>query len=247
MRPLISVIVPVYNQQENLLLALESIEKQTYENVEVIVVDDGSVEELRTRNLGLGTIPLQLVRQENKGAPAARNRGFELSKGGYVIFWDADVVGEPDMLEKLKKQLSERPEASFAYSNHYFGKRKMSGQHFTISALQRNNYIHTTSLVRRKDFPGFDELLKRFQDWDLWLTMGENGKKGVWVDEYLFTVKPGGTMSRWLPKFAYKKPWKWLPGIALRVRAYENAKKVIQKKHSLVRNHCHSEEPVEAT
>jgi hypothetical protein len=63
--------------------------------------------------------------------------------------------------------------------------------------------------------------------------MAEQGKTGVWVDEYLFTVLGGGKISTWLPKFAYKAPLKWLPWIRGQVKKYEEAKKVVIQKHKL--------------
>jgi len=227
---MISIIIPVYNHQDALERAVVSIEKQTYTDVEVIIIDDGSMLEV---NLQSPISNLTLLRQENRGAPAARNKGLELAKGDYVIFWDADVVAEPEMLEKMLHALQKNPDASVEYANHYFGKKKMPGKHFSTKALQHNNYIHSTSLIRRKDVVRWDESLKRFQDWDLWLTMSEQGKTGVWIDEYLFRVDTGGTMSSWLPSFAYKKPWSVLPGIREKVRKYESARDVVLRKHDL--------------
>ena len=90
-------------------------------------------------------------------------------------------------------------------------------------------YIHTTSLIRKKDFPGFDENIKRLQDWDLWLTMLEQGKRGIWIPKYLFTVHPGGTMSKWMPKIfvRYFKRNK-------KVHSYLDAVEIVKKKHQLV-------------
>jgi len=244
MEPLLSIIIPVYNQADVLQKALSSVANQTYGNLEVILVDDGSkeefkIEDLRFKNGG----KINLVRQENAGAPVARNKGFELSHGEYIIFWDADIVGNPDMIQKMYQALQNNPDASYSYCNFYFGSKKMKGRQFDAPALKKNNYIITTSLIRRNDYVGFsakggsasgwDEKLKRFQDWDLWLSMLEQNKKGVWIDEYLFKAFPGGTMSKWLPSFAYKKPWRYLPGIKSRVDAYESAKEVVIKKHSL--------------
>ena len=165
----ISIIIPVYNQPRALELALDSIEKQTYKDIEVIVVDDGSSMECRMSRLSgiltpldgvrpnggphtagqnappqrdpaqCGTdfrMPIVIERQYNKGAPSARNRGFDLTKGEYVIFWDADVVGKPEMLEKFERQLRDHPNASFAYSNMYFGRKKMPGQLYNSTTLQ---------------------------------------------------------------------------------------------------------------
>ena len=228
MEPLVSIIIPVYNHQEALMRALDSIEKQTHKNVEVIVVDDGSDEEVHSSQF-----LVQLIRQETGGAPAARNRGLQEAKGEYVIFWDADVTGEVDMLEKMVGVLQSDSKASFAYSNFRFGQKKMPAQQFNSSTIRQLNYIHSTSLIRRSDAIQWDESLKRFQDWDLWLMMNERGKHGVWIDEYLFHVDTGGTMSTWLPSFAYKKPWCWLPGVRGRVSRYEQAKLIISKKHNL--------------
>ncbi len=228
MQPLISIVVPVYNHAEALKHALDSITAQTYKNREIIVVDDGS------------DVPIEhsdeyhLLTQKNSGAPAARNKGLQAAKGEYVIFWDADVIAKPSFLQKLFSALQQHPEASYAYSNMSFGTHKMPAQEFSPDALKKNNYIHSTSLIRRSKAVLWDETLKRFQDWDLWLTMLKQGKKGVWVDEYLFTVTPHNEgMSSWLPSFAYKKPWKWLPWIRGKVQKYESAKEVVMRKHDL--------------
>ncbi|PJA89910.1 MAG: hypothetical protein CO137_01645 [Candidatus Magasanikbacteria bacterium CG_4_9_14_3_um_filter_32_9] len=235
MNDLISVIIPTYNPEKHLLGALQSIMAQTYKNIEVIVVDDGSkkpVEDMLKDMLFFEKITL--IRQENQGAPVARNKGFSKSTGKFVIFWDDDIVGELDMLEKMHNALVENESASFAYSNFYFGFKKMPAQEFNVEELKKNNYIITTSLIRREDFPGFDEFLKRFQDWDLWLNMAEQGKKGVWIDEYLFKATPKKAgISSWLPSFAYKKPWKFLPFLRKRVKKYEKARKVIEEKYNL--------------
>ncbi|MFA5813798.1 MAG: glycosyltransferase family A protein [Patescibacteria group bacterium] len=276
MLPLVSVIIPVFNHEKELKQALVSLHEQTYQNVEIIVVDDGSDRRLKIEDLrfkiesvsacGLrrtssvsacwlrrtrrwfnspqlaaeqesracsGVHTFDLVRQENKGAPAARNRGLEETKGEYVIFWDADVVGEPEMLLKMYEALQKNTNASFAYSNFYFGWKKFLLQHFNTSTLQQKNYIHSTSLIRKRDAIQWDESLRRFQDWDYWLSMSEHGKSGVWIDEYLFKVIPGGSMSAWLPKFAYKKPWRFLPWIKKMVKNYEEAREVVAKKHLL--------------
>lgn len=246
MQPLISIIIPVYNHADALLQSLETVAKQTYKPFEVVIVDDGSVDRIKNYELRiqeiLKDISFQIRRQENAGAPAARNKGFELSKGQYVIFWDADVIAQPEMIEKMYKALQEHPEASYAYSSFYFGKKKMQGREFDAEALRKINYIHTNSLLRREDFPrfsaqggpasGWDVSLKKFQDWDLWLTLLDRGKSGVWIPEYLFHVLPHeGGMSAWLPSFAYKKPFKWLPGVRNTVQKYEKWKEIVRNKH----------------
>jgi hypothetical protein len=74
-----------------------------------------------------------------------------------------------------------------------------------------------------------------FQDWDLWLTIAERGGSGVWVPEFLFRIiQHGGSMSSWLPSFAYQAPWKYLPIIRGKVRRYDEAELVVRRKHLLI-------------
>jgi hypothetical protein len=166
-----------------------------------------------------------------------------------VIFWDADVVGRPEMLERLKRQLDLNLEASFAYSNFrlqisdcrinilkfaFCNLKSFESRRFNFEELKKNNFIHSTSLIRRKDAIKWDENLKRFQDWDLWLTMAEEGKIGVWIDEYLFIVLGGGRISTWFPSFAYRAPFKYLPWIRGQIKKHDQARDVVIKKHRLI-------------
>ncbi len=230
-QPLVSIIIPAWNPKPHVLdTVLRSIEAQTYTSIEIIIVDDESQQSIEYPTC---KVPLRLIQQPHAGAPAARNKGLSESSGEYVIFWDADVVGEPQMIEKLVTALTNNPDCSFAYCNFYFGWKKMKGRPFDITALQHTNYICSTTLVRKKDAIQWDESLKRFQDWDYFLTLTEQGKQGVWVDHYLFRAFTRGTMSTWLPSFAYKKPWCYLPWFKERVKKYQRAKEVVMKKHSL--------------
>lgn len=169
-----------------------------------------------------------VIDQVNAGAPAARNQGAAVSQGEYLLFCDADVMLHGNYLEKMVKALEVNVEASFAYSSFRFGQKLFKLWPFDSEKLKKTPYIHTTSLIRRKDFPGFDESLKRFQDWDLFLTISERGGRGTWVNEVLFEVTAGGTMSNWLPSFVYKL-MPWLPS----VKKYQAAKRVIIEKHKL--------------
>lgn len=237
---LISVVVPVYNRAGIFEETLRSIVSQTYRPLEIIVVDDGSHEDIRTifdlfeaqhRN---SRCTFQFFRQENRGAPAARNLGRAHATGEYIIFWDADTVGTGEMLEQMYRALQIHSDASFAYSNFLFGKKVIRGMDFSYEQLRKKNYIMSTSLIRTRDAVSWDESLKRFQDWDLWLTMAEEGKKGVWIDAVLFRVQAGGTMSSWLPSIAYRIPFRYIPFIRSRVLRHNESKWVVQQKHSLV-------------
>jgi len=224
--PKISIIIPIYNSAKTIEKCLASIFAQTFRDFEVIIVDDGSTDELE-RVLKKWSGKIKLYHQANQGAPAARNFGFTKSVGDYIIFCDADVTMRPDMLAKMFDVLAANPDKAYAYASFKFGWKKFKSRPYDISQLQEMPYIHTTSLLRRDVFPGFDESLKRFQDWDLWLTISERGGQGFWLNRVLFKVASGGTMSRWLPKLFYNLFWLNF------VREYNQAKKIIQKKHNL--------------
>jgi hypothetical protein len=98
------------------------------------------------------------------------------------------------------------------------------------------NYIHTTSLIRREQFPGFDSAIKRFQDWDLWLTILERGGRGTFIQDELFQiVEISGRrgISQWRPSIMYHIPWKWTGWTPSSVEKYGNAREIILKKHGL--------------
>lgn len=230
---MISIIIPVYNQAEHLANCLASIKKQTYDNYEIIVVNDGSkdnVIKIIESFKPVSGFKLTYLEQENRGAGAARNRGVKSVKGEYIIFCDADTIMEPDMLELMLKTLKDNPAISFCYSSFIWGRKKFKLWPFNAEKLKIMPYINTTSLICLKDFPGFDENLKKFQDWDLWLTMLEHDHTGIWLDKVLFKVEVGGaqTMSQWLPSLAYKL-LPWLP----QVKKYSQAMAIIKKKHNL--------------
>lgn len=235
MNPLISVIIPTYQHATSLPGCLESLFAQTYRPIEIIVVDDGSTDNTQDV-LARYAERITIVKQENEGANPARNRGLKEAKGEYVIFCDADVKMTPKMLEKMFEALQRHPEASYAYSGFWFGWKHFKGVVFDANQLRKLNFVHTSSLVRRADFPGFDEHIRRLQDWDVWLTMLEQGKTGVLVPETLFSVSIDGASrigSSWLPAFVYRLPWQRLAWKPRRVQKYEEAREIIKRKHRL--------------
>lgn len=236
MKPLISVIIPTYQHASALPACVEAVFAQTYPNLEIIVVDDGSTDNTQ-EILKKYQDRVKSIHQDNQGSNPARNRGLQEAKGEFVICCDADVIMKPQMLEKMYQALVSRPEASYAYASFWFGWKHFAGQEFDGEKLRQTNFIHTSSLARKADFPGFDDKVKRLQDWDVWLTMLAQGKRGVWVPETLFTVSIHGASrigSSWLPKIFYRIPWKKLGWTPRRIKKYEAAKDVIVKKHQLV-------------
>ncbi len=237
MKPLISVIIPVFNHADIICDSIETLFKQTYRPLEIILINDGSTDDLSLLEDRIKDrakyfeINITIYNQKNQGAAAARNKGFSFSQGEYVIFWDADTLAKPEMLQKMQDVLSKNSLASYVYCKYKFGWKKIKSSVFNEKKLVKNNFIDTTSLIRKKDFVGFDESLNRFQDWDMWLTMLEKKMRGIFIPRVLFSKYVGKRVgySFWLPSFFYA-----LFPNANRVKQYEKSRLIVLKKHGLI-------------
>jgi glycosyltransferase involved in cell wall biosynthesis len=112
LNPKISVIIPVYNRIELLNDAIKSVYDQNYPNLEIVVVDDGSTDNLKPI---IEKYPgLIYFKQHNKGSAAARNKGIELSSGEFIAFLDSDDLLGSNMINTLITYLLEHPDADIA-------------------------------------------------------------------------------------------------------------------------------------
>jgi glycosyltransferase involved in cell wall biosynthesis len=182
---LVSVVIPCYNQAHFLPEAIESVLSQSYEEFEVLVVDDGSKDQTaEVASQYVSKDPrVRLIRQENRGLAGARNRGLAESRGEYVVFLDSDDRLQERALEVGVRELASHPECVFV-SGHYrpigadgetYGiprQARVEGDHYL--ALLRDNYISMPASVmyRRWVFAevgGFDGSVDAAADWDLYL------------------------------------------------------------------------------
>ncbi len=238
----LSIIIPVYNNFKNLQKLLKSLEKQTvFSDAEIIIVDDGSKETEKLRNLEIKGIDLQKYFIQHQGASGARNFGYSKSTGEYIFFCDADVIFlKNNALEKMTNKLEQNPNKAYCYCSFKFGWKQFTCGEFDKDKLKNNNYISTMSMIKRKALEEiinninkpWDKNLKRFQDWDLWLTMLEQNLEGIWIPELLWQAQSNGIISSWLPKISYK-----IFKQAKKIQEFEKARKVIQEKHNI----CHSD------
>ncbi|MDZ7798397.1 MAG: glycosyltransferase [Patescibacteria group bacterium] len=188
-KPLISVIIPAFGASDFIDSCLNSIQLQSLKNYEIIVINDGPDKKL---NQVLRQYKnLLVLKRKHKGelpdqAAAVRNLGASKARGKYLFFCDSDIILKPNCLLEMFKVLELNPFVSFCYSGFIFGSKKFHPLKFSKNRLKKYNYISTMSLMKKKDFPGFDEKLARFQDWDLWLTMIKEGKKGLALNKILF-------------------------------------------------------------
>ena len=127
--PLVSVIIPTYNRVHTLPVSVESVLRQTYHNLEVIVVDDGSTDKTENYVRGLTDSRVRYVRNTGQHGPAAaRNLGVRLARGEYVAFQDSDDEWHPDKLEKQMPILlnpKERIDIVYCEYARYFGQKRL--------------------------------------------------------------------------------------------------------------------------
>jgi len=180
MRNLVSIIIPTYNRAKSLESTIESIVNQTYRNIEIMIIDDGSTDETCSlvKKLKIKYADSNIIYdfQSNSGAPRARNRGVGLSKGDYVVFFDSDDVMHNERIEKqLTKILSESTDicaAGFEYSNSGIQYLPPEVCDNAIELFLRNKlYGSTQSWMYSKkiitDIEGYDTDLVCSQDLDL--------------------------------------------------------------------------------
>lgn len=182
--PKVSVVIPAYNAMNYLPATMGSLLNQTFEDFEVIVVNDGSSDETEEWVSQIENSKIKLISQENKGLAGARNTGIAHAKGEYIAFLDADDLWEPTKLEKQVTVLEENPEVGLVYTwvalideqGEFTGRIfKNNAEGDVWNQLTERNIVEcgSVAMVRRSCFETvgiFDRNLRSFvEDWDMWL------------------------------------------------------------------------------
>ena len=198
-QPLVSVMIPYYNCKPYIAEALMSIDQQTYDNIEIIVVDDGSNPEHAAylQNYLIDKSNIQLIKQVNQGVAAARNLAAEYAKGKYFLFLDADDMILPTYIEKCVALLESQPNCKLVYPEAEFfeaqaGKWVIPEYQDFQSLLLGNKFPSSVSMHRSADYRiigGFDESLQTHEDWDYWIRLLENNGKVHKIPEVLFLYR----------------------------------------------------------
>jgi glycosyltransferase involved in cell wall biosynthesis len=218
-KPLVSVIIPLYNSELYIKETVESVFAQTYPNIEIILVDDGSTD--GTKNVVQPYIDKKLVTyiyQTNKGLPGARNTGIRNSRGPYVAYLDSDDVFFPEKIERQVAYLEAHPRCGVCYCgiwHFYDGKPdqlfKLDYTYYSddevFPHLLLKNFVNPLSVVMRRSeierVGLFDESYLHGEDWEYWVRLAYHGT----VFEYLPDM---------LAKYRMWKGGKWY-GPAVRV------------------------------
>jgi glycosyltransferase involved in cell wall biosynthesis len=188
----ISIITPCYNGGGFLRRTLESALAQTRPPLEIIVVDDGSMDDSASVAEALGA-PVRVIRQANQGESVARNRGIAEARGTHVLFLDADDLLAPEALAHLAAALEDKPGAVALMGCSWFednpsvpySTRRATERVFFPAIIESNFapphcWLSPLDLVRRVG--GFYEPLRWFEDWDMWWRVGLQDPPLVPVD-----------------------------------------------------------------
>lgn len=186
-KPLVSVIIPAFNAEGTVRNAIDSILSQTYKQIEVIVINDGSTDNTLKILREYGK-QIRYISQNNKGPSAARNAGIKIAKGDFIAYQDADDVSMPERIGREVDYLLNNPNMSMVFT----GMKTISGDkiskcHSEFLLLQYN-YIPCGSVMHKKDILDSVGWWNEQVDWDLWIRIAEKFDIG-YIKECLYEYR----------------------------------------------------------
>lgn len=211
--PKVSVLMPAYNQAAYVAQAIESVFAQTYEDWELIIVDDGSTDNTADVVRRFAS-SLTYIYQSNRGCPAALNRAFKMSKGQYISILGSDDLLLPRALEILSHFLDANPSIDIVYSDGYVCDEqgnnigRLSNHRYMPYGETLDSFVVTSpvpgvnsAMMRRSrleklDGP-FDEAMLGYEDWDLFIRLAALGCRFGYVNELTckYRIHPGQKTS----------------------------------------------------
>lgn len=204
--PLLSVVIPCYNQSAYLEEAVQSVEALPVELYELILVNDGSTDPQALETLArMEQKGYRVIHQSNQGLPVARNTGMAAARAPYILPLDDDNRIHPDLAIRSVALLEANPDIGVVYSDCYlFGDRdeiRRTGA-FSLERLLVGNYIDACAVFRKsvwEQVGGYDVYLahKGYEDWEFWLNTAAHNWKFQYIAEPLFyyRVRPHSMLS----------------------------------------------------
>lgn len=198
--PSLSVVMPTYNAAEYIERSLESILRQSFEDYELIIIDDGSTD---------GTIELiekqeddrihLIQREDENGITSALNRGIDETRGQYVARHDADDWSSPDRFDKQITYLESHPDVALLGTGAYLvdedgqqiSRRRVLENPRVENLIEHNEFVHGSVMMRQDalaDLGGYDERFVTAEDYDLWLRLADAYSVAN-IDEPLYQLR----------------------------------------------------------
>lgn len=182
-----SVVIPLYNKELSIQNTIKSVLEQTYQDFEIIVIDDGSTDNSAKQVREISDSRIRLVQQRNQGVSAARNRGINESRFEWIALLDGDDLWEPNHLEEVLKMMHEFPDEKVYVTSFKYSDNREMYKHSRLSPIFKiKNYfrealkeslIWTSIVVIHKScfdvIGGFNVKLSRGEDLDLWERLAE--------------------------------------------------------------------------
>lgn len=189
--PAVSVIMAAYNVEPYLMAAMQSVLRQTFRDLELIVIDDGSTDQShRLAVANAGADPrVQILQKVNGGISSARNCGLGVATGELIAFIDSDDIWDPGFLQAQIDVLSKHPDVDIVSGNAWFLGGPLRGRPARptpdprpepdlLNIIMDENAVFIMTLFRRRVFEtigGFDEALRTNEDYDYWLRAAAAG------------------------------------------------------------------------
>ena len=182
----VSIIIPCYNNAEYVGEAIESALNQTYENTEIVIVNDGSTDnssEVIKKYADKYKNIMFFDNEKNNGVVYARNMAIEACRGEYILPLDADDIIDETYVEKAVDVLNNNPDISivYCYGSEMFGEPKRNYPEYNKLGIMYQNMIFVTAMYRKSDWEevgGYSETMKEgYEDWDFWLSFVERDKR----------------------------------------------------------------------
>ncbi|MBD2730342.1 glycosyltransferase family 2 protein [Nostoc sp. FACHB-892] len=207
--PKISVVIPAYNAEPTIKKTIESVQKQSFSDFEVIIINDGSIDRTLEIIHSIDDSRLRIFSYQNGGLSVARNRGISHATGEFIAFLDADDLWTSDKLELQLAVLEQHPEVGIAYSWTYFMNEKENclfpGSPLFYEGnvyrdlLIKNFLSHGSNPLIRKEViesvGEFDTQLSHFADWDYWLRIASKWSFAVVPKYQIYYFQSSRTMS----------------------------------------------------
>jgi glycosyltransferase involved in cell wall biosynthesis len=174
----VSVIIPCYNMCEYVLETIESVLLQTYQDFEIIIVNDGSTDATQEILESIANPKIKIIHTINQGLANARNTGISNSSGKYILPLDADDRISNRYLELACAAFQSNPNLNLVYGRaEYFGdqKEEWNLEKFDLKKLLMYNQIYASAIFKREDYnktKGYDSQMKfGWEDWEFWISL----------------------------------------------------------------------------